>query len=88
VTDSTLSIGMSKELLLRWGGDPRCKVLFTDAAEANTLGYQIRQLLSKPPIIASVECSEKVLLQVRMTPCFFVCVTLLFINCFACFNHL
>ena len=30
VTDASLSMGMSKELLLRWGGDPRCRVIFID----------------------------------------------------------
>lgn len=73
VTDSSLSLGMAKELLLRWGGDPRCKVLFTDQPETNTLAGEIRQLISTPPIIATVECSEKVLLEVRMLLC---CVAL------------
>ena len=29
-TDASLSCGLSKALLLRWGGDPRCRVIFTD----------------------------------------------------------
>jgi cleavage and polyadenylation specificity factor subunit 2 len=29
-TDGSLSYGLSKELLLKWGGDPRCRVIFLD----------------------------------------------------------
>ena len=28
-SDASMSCGLSKELLLRWGGDPRCRVIFT-----------------------------------------------------------
>jgi hypothetical protein len=36
-TDTSLSCGLAKALLLRWGGDPRCKVIFTDPSEYEAL---------------------------------------------------
>ena len=33
--DPSLSCGLAKSLLLRWGGDPRCRVVFTDTAAAD-----------------------------------------------------
>ena len=41
-TDSSLSCGLSKSLLLRWGGDPRCKVIFTDTTELKSLASELR----------------------------------------------
>lgn len=41
-TDSSLSCGLSKALLLRWGGDPRCRVVFTDTPEAKSLAAELR----------------------------------------------
>ena len=41
-TDSSLSCGLSKALLLRWGGDPRCRVVFIDAPEAKSLAAELR----------------------------------------------
>ena len=41
-TDSSLSCGLSKALLLRWGGDPRCRVVFIDATEAKSLAAELR----------------------------------------------
>mmetsp|Transcript_334 Transcript_334/g.618 ORF Transcript_334/g.618 Transcript_334/m.618 type:complete len:893 (+) Transcript_334:113-2791(+) len=63
VTDISLSLGMSKELLLRWGGDPRCRVIFTDQPQHGTLAAEIRLLSHSPPIIATVDRPERVLLE-------------------------
>ena len=41
-TDSSLSCGLSKALLLRWGGDPRCRVVFIDTPEAKSLAAELR----------------------------------------------
>lgn len=51
-TDSGLSCGLSKEILLRWGGDPRCRVIFTDASETNSLGYELRTAV--PPVVVTI----------------------------------
>lgn len=41
-TDSSLSCGLSKALLLRWGGDPRCRVIFIDSSDAKSLASELR----------------------------------------------
>lgn len=51
-TDSSLNCGCGKELLLKWGGDPRCRVIFTDSSEPNSLAYKIRTQV--PPIFITV----------------------------------
>jgi cleavage and polyadenylation specificity factor subunit 2 len=52
-TDSSLSFGFSKEILLRWGGNPLNKVIFTDISVAESLAVELRQQ-TVPPIIATV----------------------------------
>ena len=59
-TDASLSCGLSKELLLKWGGDPRCCVLFTDGSQAGSLAAELRSKASAPPIIATVSKPFKV----------------------------
>lgn len=54
-TDASLSHGLSKELLLRWGGDPRCKVIFTESSDPSSLAAQLRELAVSPPIILTVQ---------------------------------
>lgn len=55
-TDAALSHGQGKEVLLRWGGDPRCLVIFPpDTSPSNSLAAQLRQLSQNPPVIASVQ---------------------------------
>jgi cleavage and polyadenylation specificity factor subunit 2 len=51
-TDASLSCGLSKEVLLRWGGDPRCKIIFTDISDQNSLAYELRSQV--PPIVATI----------------------------------
>ena len=61
-TDLSLNSGCSKELLLRWGGDPRCKVIFTSEPEASSLGAEVLSQINNPPVIVNVMKQEKVLL--------------------------
>lgn len=72
-TDLSLSYGLSKELLLKWGGDRRCRVIFLDGdlpeKEANnanntnifrTLANELKKLSSSPPIITTINIPVKV----------------------------
>jgi Cft2 family RNA processing exonuclease len=63
-TDASLSSGLSKQLLLRWGGDPRSKVIFTESLKQDkTLATEIRNKIGQPPLIVSVNKPEKIKLQ-------------------------
>lgn len=53
-TDSCLSSGLSKELLLSWGGDPRCCVVFVDQADTGSLAADLKAKYSSPPVIATI----------------------------------
>lgn len=55
-TDASLSHGLSKELLLKWGGDPRCKILFADSGswDENSLSAELCKKSQAPPVIATV----------------------------------
>jgi Cft2 family RNA processing exonuclease len=57
-TDSSLSGGFSRQLLMRWGGDPRSRVVFTDISESGTLAAELRA--QAPPVIATIVRSERV----------------------------
>ena len=61
-SDASLSFGLSKELLLKWGGDPRCKVIFTDshAWDESSLSAELCAKSLTPPIIATVVKPVKV----------------------------
>jgi hypothetical protein len=61
-TDASLSSGLAKELLMRWGGDPRCKVIFTSDAEPHSLAADIFAQIGTQPVIVSVVKTEKELL--------------------------
>lgn len=61
-TDSSLSTGFAKELLLLWGGDPKCKVIFTHEPDSLSLGAEILSQIDTPPVIVTVVKTEKVLL--------------------------
>jgi cleavage and polyadenylation specificity factor subunit 2 len=66
-TDASLTCGLAKELLIRWGGDPRCAVIFADQNSeyeiaGGTLANEIRSQINSPPIIAMISKPEKVLL--------------------------
>ncbi len=58
VTDASLSCGLSKALLLRWGGDPKSRVIFSDLSEVDSLASELRG--QDPPVIATVVRSERV----------------------------
>jgi cleavage and polyadenylation specificity factor subunit 2 len=63
-TDASLNHGFAKALLLRWGGDPKCRVLFLDASDPKSLASDLRsQDGSAGPVIASVMRSERVKLS-------------------------
>lgn len=57
-SDSSFLSGFSRQLLLRWGGDPKCRVLFTDISETETLAADLRS--QTQPVIATVVRSERV----------------------------
>ena len=59
-TDASLSCGLSKELLLLWGGDPRCRVIFTDASDPGSLAVELRAKFPNPPVIAGISQPERV----------------------------
>jgi len=71
-SDMSLSCGLSKELLLKWGGDPRSRIVFTDISEPGSLAEEIRRKVDSPPIIVSitkpvkVELSGEELVEYRM----------------------
>lgn len=54
-TDASLSHGLSKDLLLRWGGDPRCRVIFTEPSESQSLAAQLRSMALTPPVILTIQ---------------------------------
>ncbi len=63
-TDPGLSCGLSKELLLRWGGDRRSKVIFTDSySPPGSLAETLRSKIGRPPMIAEVYKPERVRLK-------------------------
>ncbi len=62
-TDSSLSAGFSKELLLRWGGNPSSMVIFTSEPEIDSLGADVLRQIKTPPVLATIVRREKVLLQ-------------------------
>ena len=53
-TDAGLTSGLAKELLLKWGGDPRCRVVFVDASDPGTLAAELRTQSLTPPVVASI----------------------------------
>ena len=59
-TDASLCCGMGKELLLRWGGNPLCRVILTDASDAGSLAMDLRSQLNSPPIVAAVYRPQRV----------------------------
>ena len=64
VTDASLSYGLSKELLIKWGGDPRCSVIFTEFPSPNTLASEIVNVItSKNPCIVQVTRLQRILLN-------------------------
>ena len=71
-TDASLSCGLSKALLLRWGGDPRCRVIFTDtcnnddkASLAAELRYGISNALHQRTTPTSSASIIKVLVTAK-----------------------
>lgn len=61
-TDASLSCGWGKELLLKWGGDPRCRVLFVDpVSDPFSLAAELRKKVKEaPPLIVSLNRTKQV----------------------------
>lgn len=53
-TEMSLNYGFSKELLLKWGGDPRSRVIYFDRPDQGSLISIIQDLMNKPPIIVNL----------------------------------
>jgi cleavage and polyadenylation specificity factor subunit 2 len=62
-TDSSLNCGLAKEVLLRWSGDPRNKVLFPDYPDKQSLAYTLLSQSASPPVIANVTHPERVMIS-------------------------
>ena len=43
-----------QELLLKWGGDPRCRVVFPDSSDGGTLASELRSKYARPPVVAAI----------------------------------
>jgi cleavage and polyadenylation specificity factor subunit 2 len=60
-TDAGLTSGLAKELLLKWGGDPRSRVVFVDSSDPGTLAAELRQKAAgPPPVIATITRPQRV----------------------------
>ena len=59
-TDASLSTGMGKDLFLRWGGNPHCRVIFVDNSDDGTLSAEIMQKIHSPPVVATVAKPQRV----------------------------
>jgi cleavage and polyadenylation specificity factor subunit 2 len=67
-TDSSLSFGLGKELLLKWGGDPRCRIIFIDGDSSSSssssgtksFAQELKKLALTPPIITTVNVPVKI----------------------------
>lgn len=53
-TEMSLNFGLSKELLLKWGGDPRSRVIYYDRPDTRSLATTLQDLSHRPPIIVSL----------------------------------
>lgn len=53
-TDASLCSGLSKELLIKWGGDPRCRVIFPDTCDRFSLAAELLSMAATPPIITTI----------------------------------
>lgn len=59
-SDSSLSYGFSKELLLKYGGDPKFKVIFYDFSDENSLAHELRVMEKTKPIITTISSPLRV----------------------------
>jgi hypothetical protein len=62
-TDASLSCGLAKELLLRWGGNPLCRVILTDDTDQGSLARELAKQMRAPPIVMTVYRPQRVELQ-------------------------
>lgn len=54
-TDASLNFGLAKELLLQWGGDPRCCVIFSDYSDVSSLAMAVRATAPGAPVVVSLQ---------------------------------
>lgn len=59
-SDSSLSYGFSKEILLKYGGDPKFKVIFYDYSDENSLAHELRAMEKNKPIITTISSPIRV----------------------------
>ena len=63
-TDSTLSHGLSKELLIKWGGDPRNSIMMTDYPAPGSLAAEVVSVCSTgAPCILNLTRLQRVVLS-------------------------
>ena len=62
-TDHTLNCGFSKEVLLKWSGDPRNRVIFSDYPDRHSLAFTLLAQSFTPPIIVQVTHPERVMIS-------------------------
>lgn len=62
-TDHTLNCGLSKEVLLKWSGDPRNRVVFCDYPDRHSLAFTLLVQSFTPPIIVQVTHPERVMIS-------------------------
>ena len=59
-TDGALACGLAKELLLRWGGNPLCRVLFVDYPDQDTPAAELRAQMSSASKVVNLTRPQKV----------------------------
>lgn len=59
-TDGALACGLAKELLLRWGGNPLCRVLFVDYPDAGTPAAELKEQLGATSKVVNLMRPQKV----------------------------
>jgi Cft2 family RNA processing exonuclease len=62
-TDASFNCGLSKDLLLKWSGDKRNKVIFTDYPDRRSLAFTLLAQSFTPPVIVQVTHPERVMIS-------------------------
>ena len=59
-TDGALACGLAKELLLRWGGNPLCRVLFVDYPDEHTPAAALKAQMASASKVVNLTRPQKV----------------------------
>lgn len=59
-TDGALACGLAKELLLRWGGNPLCRVLFVDYPDTGTPAAELKEQMGASSKVVNLMRPQKV----------------------------